>query len=58
MIKFINERELAEGLLNDKKLINDSTLPRIRAYIKLLKQKAEQMLVDFGKMMVVIYILI
>ena len=39
MIKFINERELAEGLLNDKKLINDSTLPRIRAYIKLLKQK-------------------
>ena len=39
MIKFINERELAEGLLNDKKLINDNTITRIRCYIKLLKQK-------------------
>ena len=39
MIKFINERELAEELLKDKKLINDNTVIRIRCYIKLLKQK-------------------
>ena len=39
MIKFINERKLAESLIDDNRLINDTTLPRIRCFIKLLKQE-------------------
>ena len=38
MIKFINEKEMAEELYKNNKLINDNTLIRLRCYIKLLKQ--------------------